>query len=302
MFELWVPITLAAVVFQTARTALQKHLTAELTTSGVTFVRFLFGTPLALIYLGVLLLVTGAPVPEPNGRFILFAVLGGAGQIIGNFLLIRLFAHRNFAVGTTYSKTEAVQTALFGLVFFGEALSLAGFGAIVVSVFGVMMISVTHDRASLRGFLGGWTSRVALIGLASGAGFAVAAVAIRAASLSLGAEGFMAPAAYTLVWVTALQFVIMGAYMLYREAGQFRKIFRNFRYSFLVGLSGVLGSVAWFNAMTLENAAYVRTVGQIELVLSLLTSYLIFKERSSRYEIIGMVLIVIGIVILLRYR
>jgi uncharacterized membrane protein len=54
--------------------------------------------------------------------------------------------------------------------------------------------------------------------------------------------------------------------------------------------------------MTLENAAYVRTVGQIELVLSLLTSYLIFKERSSRYEIIGMVLIVIGIVILLRYR
>lgn len=302
MFELWVPITLVAVVFQTGRTALQKHLTAELTTSGVTFVRFLFGTPLALIYLGALLSVTGAPAPAPHGRFIVLAVIGGAGQIVGNFLLIRLFAHRNFAVGTTYSKTEAVQTALFGLVFFGEALSLAGFSAIVVSVVGVMMISVTHDRANLRGLLAGWTSRVALIGLASGAGFAVATVAIRAASLSLGMEGFLVPAAYTLVWVTALQFVIMGAYMLYREAGQFRKIFRNFRYSFLVGLSGVLGSVAWFNAMTLENAAYVRTVGQIELVLSLLISYMVFKERSTRYEIIGMVLIVFGILILLRYR
>ena len=63
MFELWVPITLAAVIFQTVRTALQKHLTAELTTSGVTFVRFLFGTPLALVYLGVLLYAKGAPAP-----------------------------------------------------------------------------------------------------------------------------------------------------------------------------------------------------------------------------------------------
>lgn len=302
MFELWVLITLAAVVFQTARTALQKHLTAALTTSSVTFVRFLFGTPLALLYLGVLLFVAEAPAPEPNTRFVLLAVIGGMGQILGNFLLIRLFAHRNFAVGTTYSKTEAMQTALFGLVFFGEALSLAGFGAIVVSVFGVLMISVTHDRATLRGFVGGWTSRVAMIGLASGAGFAVAAVAIRAASLSLGADGFLVPAAFTLVWVTGIQFLIMGVYMLIREAGQFREIFRNFRFSFLAGLSGVLGSIAWFSAMTLENAAYVRTVGQIELVLSLLTSYLIFKERSTRFEIIGMTLIVIGIVILLRYR
>ena len=302
MFELWVPITLVAVIFQTARTALQKHLTAELTTTGVTFVRFLFGTPLALIYLGGLLVVTESAAPAPNGRFLLLAVIGGLGQIIGNFLLIRLFAFRNFAVGTTYSKTEAVQTAMFGLVFFGEALSLAGFSAIVVSVVGVMMISVTHDRATLRGFLGGWTSRVALIGLASGAGFAVAAVAIRAASLSLGIEGFLVPAAYTLVWVTGLQFVIMGAYMLHREVAQFARIVRNFRYSFLVGLSGVLGSIAWFSAMTLENAAYVRTVGQVELILSLLTSYLVFKERSTRYELVGMVLIVVGILILLRYR
>ena len=302
MFELWVPITLAAVVFQTARTALQKHLTAELTTSGVTFVRFLFGAPLALLYLGVLLDAMDSATPEPNGRFILLAVAGAVGQVVGNFLLIHLFSYRSFAVGTTYSKTEAVQTALFGLVFFGEALSVAGFGAIIVSVVGVMMISVTHDRATLRGFIGGWTNKVALIGLASGAGFAVASVAIRAASLSLGADGFLVPAAYTLVWVTGLQFLIRGAYMAYRDAGQFLKIFRNLRFSFLVGLSGMLGSIAWFNAMTLENAAYVRTVGQIELVLSLLTSYLIFKERSTRYEIIGMMLIVAGIVILLRYR
>jgi drug/metabolite transporter (DMT)-like permease len=302
MFELWVPITFAAVVFQTTRTGLQKHLKAELTTSAVTYVRFLFGMPLAMLYLASLIGTTGQSVPAVSGYFLFLAFLAGVGQIVGTFLLVHLFSFRNFAVGTTYTKTEAVQTALFGLVFFGQTMSAAGFLAVVVSVVGVMMISIAHGQASLRGFLTGWTNRIALYGVVSGAGFAVAAVAIRAASLSLGGTGFLMPAAVTLVWVTAMQAAMMTVYMLWRERKQVAAIFRNLRFSFLVGLTGVAGSVCWFNAMTLENAAYVRTLGQVELILSLLTSYVVFKERSTRYEIVGMVMIVIGIVILLLFR
>ena len=302
MSELWVPITIAAVFFQTIRTGLQKHLKAELTTSAVTYVRFLFGMPLALLYLASLVWTTGETVPAVSGRFLFLAFLAGVGQIVGTFLLVHLFSFRNFAVGTTYTKTEAVQTALFGLVFFGQTMSAAGFLAVVVSVAGVMMISIAHGQASLRGFLTGWTNRIALYGIVSGAGFAVAAVAIRAASLSLGVEGFLIPAALTLVWVTAMQAAMMTVYMLWRERKQVAAIFRNFRFSFLVGLTGVAGSVCWFNAMTLENAAYVRTLGQVELILSLLTSYIVFKERSTRYEVIGMAMIVIGIIILLLFR
>ena len=300
--ELWIPITVAAVILQTIRTGLQKHLKAELTTSAVTFVRFLFGMPLAALYLGAILWIGGEPMPAVSGRFLLLAFVGAIGQIIGTLLLVYLFSFRNFAVGTTYTKTEAIQTALFGLVFFGEALSLAGFTAIVVSGIGVMMISVVHGNATLRGFLVGWTDRIAMIGLAAGAGFAVAAVSIREASLSLNLDGFILPAAMTLLWVTLIQTVVMGVYMIVRERAQIAAIFRNFKFSFLVGLTGVLGSMAWFNAMTLQNAAYVRTLGQIELIFTLLTSYLVFKERSTRYELLGMLLIVLGIVILLLYR
>ena len=48
----------------------------------------------------------------------------------------------------------------------------------------------------------------------------------------------------------------------------------------------------------------MKTLGsrQVELILSLLTSYIVFKERSTRFEIIGMVMIVVGIVILLLFR
>jgi drug/metabolite transporter (DMT)-like permease len=302
MFELWVPITIAAVVFQTIRTGLQKHLKAALTTSAVTYVRFLFGMPLAVLYLTVLLWTTGEPMPAVSNAFVFYAFLGGVGQILGTFLLVHLFSFRNFAVGTTYTKTEAIQTALIGLAFFGQTMSAAGFLAIVVSAVGVMMISIVHGKATLRGFLTGWTNRIAFYGIVSGTGFALAAVGVRAASLSLQMDGFLIPAAVTLLWVTGMQVVAMTVYMLLRERQQIAAIFRNVKFSALVGLTGVLGSVCWFNAMTLENAAYVRTLGQVELILSLLTSYIVFKERSTRYEVFGMALIVAGIVILLLFR
>ena len=302
MFELWIPITIGAVIFQTIRTGLQKHLKAELTTSSVTYVRFLFGLPLAALYLLLMLKSTGVEMPAISAKFVFLAAVGGIGQIVGTFLLVHLFSFRNFAVGTTYTKTEAIQTALFGFLFFGEALSAAGLLAIVISVVGVMMISIVHGNATLRGFLTGWTNRIAFYGLVSGAGFAVASVAIRGASLSLNAEGFLVPAAMTLIWVTGVQVAIMTPYILIRERDQIGAIFRNFKFSSLVGITGVAGSVCWFNAMTLENAAYVRTLGQVELILSLLTSYIVFKERSTPYEIVGMLMIVAGIVILLLFR
>ena len=64
-------------------------------------------------------------------------------------------------------------------------------------------------------------------------------------------------------------------------------------------MSGAIGSIGWFTAMTLENAAYVRAVGQVELVFTFVASYFFFRERSTALEIAGILLIVAGIVILL---
>jgi drug/metabolite transporter (DMT)-like permease len=111
-----------------------------------------------------------------------------------------------------------------------------------------------------------------------------------------------ASASVTLAAVTAIQTLLMGIYMWLREPFAYREICRNLPFSVLIGLTSVAGSLAWFSAMTLQKAAYVRTLGQVELVLSLLVSYLVFREKSTRYEILGMAMIVAGIVILLLYR
>ena len=51
--------------------------------------------------------------------------------------------------------------------------------------------------------------------------------------------------------------------------------------------------------MTLQNAAIVRAVGQVELIFTFLTSVLIFREKINRYEVFGTLLIVGGILVLL---
>src|SRR5690606_20562324 len=151
--ELWIPITIAAAFLQNLRSVVQKHLKSVMGTTGATFVRFGFGFPFALLFIGILHFGAGYPLPELNGEFFAWAILGGIGQITATFLLVHLFSFRNFAVGTAYSRTEPAQAALFALTFFGERVTLGVVAAICVSVFGVMLISVAHMHVSWRTML-----------------------------------------------------------------------------------------------------------------------------------------------------
>jgi drug/metabolite transporter (DMT)-like permease len=58
----------------------------------------------------------------------------------------------------------------------------------------------------------------------------------------------------------------------------------------------MLGSLGWFVAFALQNATYVRSVGQIELVFTVLVSTLIFRERPTRRELTGIALLAVSII------
>ena len=296
--ELWVPVTLAAAFMQNLRSALQKHLKGSLSTAGATYCRFVYAVPLALAYVALLGEGLGFEWPAPHLRFALFAMLGGITQIVATALLVYLFSLRNFAVGTAYSKTETVQAAVFGVVILGEPVGLAAAVGIGISLVGVMLISVARTRVTFANLLLGWTGRAAFVGVLSGTLFGLSAVAYRAASLSLGGEGFLMQAAFTLACVVVFQSAVMTAWIRLREPGELGRVVRGWRVASLVGVSGMLGSAAWFTAMTLENAAYVRAVGQVELVFTFIASYFVFRERSTVPEVAGILLVVAGIVIL----
>ena len=298
MLELWIPITIAAAFFQNLRSAFQKHLHGQLSTFAATYSRFCFATPFALLYLLALARYGEFDVPSPNVRFVAFCIAGASAQILGSTLLVYLFSLRNFAVGATYSKTEVVQTALFGVIILGDALPAAAAIAILVSLVGVMTLSVGKGRVSGRSLLFAWTQRSALLGIAIGTCYAVAAVSFRAASLSLDGQGILARAALVLVWVTVFQTIVMGAYLRVKEPGQLTRVFRAWPIAVLGSFSGVLSSACWFTAYTIQTAAYVSAVGQIELVFSFVASVLFFRERSNVVEVVGIVLVVAGLLIL----
>jgi drug/metabolite transporter (DMT)-like permease len=296
--DLWIPITIGAAFFQNLRSAVQKHLKGRLSTTGATFSRFVFAAPLACLYVLGLTLLAGFPLPHPNPTFLLYGALGGLAQIGATALLVYLFGFRNFAVGTTYSKTETVQTAIFGLVILGDPLRLTALAAILISLAGVTLISVARSQLGIARLATSLTGPPALIGIASGAGFGISAVAYRAASLSLGDQGFLIQAAFTLACVTLFQTVVMALYMQLREPGQILRVLRAWRVAVWAGASGMVASAGWFTAMTLQNAAYVRALGQIELVFTFAAAILFFREMPNRIEVFGILLVVAGILLL----
>jgi drug/metabolite transporter (DMT)-like permease len=297
--ELWIPITIAAAFLQNLRSAAQKHLKAVMGTTGATFVRFGFGFPFALAFVGALHGFAGYPLPVLNGPFFGWAVLGALMQILATFLLIHLFSFRNFAVGTAYSRTEPAQAALFGLIFLGERASPGAVAAIAISVLGVMLISVARVAISLRSIVTATFSRNALIGIASGTAFGVSAVSYRAASLALGGPNFLMQAAVTLAVVITFQSAIMLAWMAWKDRAEIGRVAKAWKLSLFTGFVGASASLGWFAAMTLQQAAVVKSLAQIEMLFTFAATVFFFKEKINRLEVAGCVLIVGGILVLL---
>lgn len=300
--ELWIPITILAAFMQNARSALQKHLKSHLTTSGATFSRFVFAAPLACLYAVGLARFFDYDLPLPNPSFLVYAMVGGLSQIGATALLVSLFSSKNFAVGTTFSKTETVQAALFGLVLLGETVSAGALVGIAISLAGVVLISSRGKTGNQGWNPRTWLDRSALLGIASGGLFGISAVSYRASSLSLEQGDFIIRAAITLAFVTLFQTLVMGCYMRLREPGQITAVLASWRVSGLVGFAGMVGSACWFTAMTLENAAHVRALGQIELLFTFIASHVIFRERSSGRELSGIVLVTLGVLLLVLWH
>ena len=274
---------------------LQKQLKSSgLSTGGATFSRFVFAVPLAMALAAALVAQTGTGWPRTGALFWLFAAGGGLAQIVATMATVALFAERNFAVGVAFTKSETVMVALFSALVLGELVSLPALAAIALGVSGVLLLSITPA--------GRWTvlNRATGLGLLAGAGFALSAIGYRGATLQLEGTALLR-AAITLAAVTLLQTIGMALWLHLREPGTLPRVARAWRRTVLVGVTGMLGSLGWITAFALQNAAYVRTVGQLEMVFSFIAGVLFFHERANARELWGIALLtgsVIGIVLL----
>ena len=293
--ELWIPITFAAAFLQNLRTALQQQLTSVLDATEASYVRFCYAVPFAWMYLAVLIWVGFRP-PELSWDFAGHVLIGAVCQILGTVALIRSFQTRNFAVGTAYSKTETVQAALFAAVIMGESMNPVALTGILVSLLGVVLLSTPEGWRALLHLGPGpalWN------GVGPGAGFGISAVLYRGAALSLPTGDFLVRASITLVAATTIQTVGMGVYLFLRNRNSLRLVGQVWKRGVWVGLAGMLASAGWFTAMTLERAAYVRALGQVELLFAFFVTLVIFREKVRMSELLGAAAVVFGLVLLL---
>ena len=288
--EMWIIATLCAASFQTIRFTLQKILAdGNLSPLGATYSRFIFAAPWIVLFSLIFLLLTNVSIPDLESQFLLFAVGGGLAQILATVCVILVFKSRNFAVGITLKKTEVILTALVGLILIGEGVSTISMFLICLGGAGVFFLSKKVSSVDRSNF--SILNKSAVYGLLSGLLFAISAVCYRSATLSVVSDLVYLRAGFTLLIVILSQSFVMTIWLALFESGQIKLVWLERKKGFWVGVTSLGGSFFWFTAFTLQNAAYVKAVGQIELIFSLLITTLFFKERILNREILGMLLI-----------
>lgn len=306
MDHLWIFLAVLGALLQAIRTAAQRDLNRHLSTLATTYVRSLFGLPVLAVYLAIVLVVTGEGLPAFSIAYLAYTLAGAMAQVIATMLLIQMFTLRSFGVGTMLTKVDIVITALLGAVFFSEQLSASGVAALGVVMAGVLMMSFERTQKT------GWMSEAAdrrwgslvraaledkanMVALGCATSFAISFLTFREAALVIGEGSFLWRGGWTVLLAILMQTVIVGAWLAWREPGLAGKVAPHFRLSSFIGATSAVGSICWFTAFALQNASYVRAVGQVEVVFTLLVSALYYRERISALEYAGIALTVAGV-------
>jgi drug/metabolite transporter (DMT)-like permease len=290
---LWAVFTVIAATGQTFRNSTQLRLTERLGTTGATHIRFLYGLPFGLLmFVGVS--VAYGNVLAPNVTSLLWTGMGAIIQFGATALMLAAMRTRSFVVTVAYTKTEPLLVAVFVVVFLGEHLTVTLASAILIATAGVFALSWPSKSG---GEIFSW--RPAVLGVGSGGMFALSSIGFRGGITSLGADvPFVQAATLTLVIALTVQTVLFTAYLALRNREQLRVVIGAWREALPAGFLGAFASEMWFLAFALESPARVRTLGLVEIVIAGLVSRRLFAQTPSLRDVIGMILVVIGIVLL----
>jgi drug/metabolite transporter (DMT)-like permease len=276
---------------QTFRNALQSKLSTSVTTSGVTLARFIFAPPVALAYLALLYFFSDQAIPVFTNKFYFTVLIAAILQIAATSLMVVLFKQRNFSVGAGLAKSEAIVAGILGTFFFGSQLSIFGWLGILIGAVAVFILSGGGKKGQL-------SLKTVAIGLACGTCFALTSLLVREASQLLSVP-FPHSAAWVLLWVLCIQTFMLVAYISIKNRGTFMVLRQHTKRTLATSISSCLGSICWFSAMALQQVAYVKTLGQIEVLFTMLIAFFWLKNPVEKHEIIALLLIAFAAILVM---
>ncbi|KAA8735635.1 DMT family transporter [Acinetobacter qingfengensis] len=290
----WILFTLMAAFTQAWRNAFQKQLSHTVDVYGVTLARFIFAFPLAITY--VLILYQFDPVQiriEFSQRYWVCIVIAGLAQIAATALMVQLFKQKNYAIGIGLAKSEAILAALIGVVCLQEHLSILGWLGVLMGAIAVFLLSQGNQQHT------GFSISTLMIGIASGLCFAITSLLVRQASLELTILPVFHRAAWILCSVIGFECMILLLFLSIFSRQTLIALWQQCILTVKVSCCSFIASLGWFTAMSIQSVAIVKTLGQIEVVFSLLISAFFFKERLAKTDHWGLLLIVIAAIMVI---
>ena len=293
---IWILFTVMAAFMQALRNAFQKQLSTSVDAYGVTLARFIFASPLAAIYLGLLYyfqpISQAVPVSTFGTVFWFDIVVVALSQIAATVLMVKLFQQKNYAIGVGLAKSEAILAAIIGVTLLGVQLTPLGWVGVLIGAVAVFLLSGGRSMATLS-WPTLWT------GLGSGLCFAIASLMVRQASLQLTELPFLHRAAWVLLSVISLQTVILLLWLGATKPQTLKAMWQRKGLTFQVSIASFLGSLGWFSAMSLQSVPLVKTLGQIEVLFTLTISVYFFKEKLVKTDHAGLWLVMLGAVLVI---
>jgi len=289
----WILFTIMAAFMQAWRNAFQKQLSTSVDAYGTTLARFLFSPLFAFSYLAFLYVqkpVTAAV--HFSDKFWFYIVIAGVSQIFATALMVMLFQQKNYAIGVGLAKSEAILAAIVGVIFLQEHLTTWGWVGVLIGAVAVFLLSKGRQHTEL-------SVKTLMIGLGSGLCFAITSLLVREASLELTMLPFLHRAAWVLCCLISFQCVIMLLYLGIFSRETLYRMWQRLGLVFKVSVCSFLASVGWFSAMSMQTVAIVKTLGQVEILFSLLISAFFFKEKLAKTDHLGLWLVIVAAIMVI---
>ena len=289
----WFYLTLLAVLFQTGRNLLQKSLRTTLDTISVSWARILFISPLLLLGLAYLYKTHSEKLLPLGFLFFIHCFFAALTQILGTLCLVELFSRRNFVVGIAFMKTDTIQVAVLAALFLSESLTLSSIIAIVLSVVGLLLLTPSKTKQPFRFTL---LNPSILLGLGTGFFLSSTTIFMKKAMFLIGKDTEVLSIASVFIIYTIMQNVMYVGYQIYHKklTVTLLSMLKEWEKCSLIGFFSMGGTICWLSAFLLHTVAHVKVVAQLEIILSLLLTHHFFKEKSTRYELIGVLLVMIS--------
>ncbi|WP_130802358.1 DMT family transporter [Acinetobacter ihumii] len=289
----WILFTIMAAFMQAWRNAFQKQLSTTVDVYGTTLARFIFSPIFAFSYLGLLYLHQPVKVQVYfSAQFWLYIIIAGVSQIYATALMVKLFQQRNYAIGVGLAKSEAILAAIVGVIFLQAHLSMWGWLGVLIGAVAVFLLSKGRAHTQL-------SMATLFMGLGSGLCFAITSLLVREASLELSMLPFLHRAAWVLCSLISFQCLIMLLYLGLFSRHTLYAMWQRIGTTFKVSVCSFLASLGWFSAMSMQTVAIVKTLGQIEILFSLLISAFFFKEKLAATDHLGLGLVIIAAIMVI---